>query len=554
MTADCKQNLHYMVDLSSRLAQIKEYVDEGKYFTINRARQYGKTTTLRALKGYLKDEYYVISMDFQVQMSFAKFRDENAFSVAFAKAFVRIVQNLDAIIPAEMKEAADNLENATQKGREELELVELFQYLSAICQKADKPLVLMIDEVDSAANNQVFLDFLAQLRGYYIDRDSTATFHCVILAGIYDICRKEGPIIDGGIPYDLRAHQRTTSDIKNLKLKLRPEAEHQYNSPWNIAADFSIEMSFSIVQIEEMLQEYEEDHCTGMDIKAVAEEIYQYTSGYPYLVSAICKLMDEEIADGRDSKEFAEAWSKEGVARAVKILLKENVPLFDSMIKQLDIFHDLRSMIEEMLYKGRKVSFSPAEKSINLGIMFGFLKEKDGYVAVSNRIFEMYLLNLFISEESIKSEIFFYGQSSKGQFIVNSRLNMELVLEKFIMHFTEIYGDNDQKFIEEYGRKFFLLYLKPIINGVGNYYIEAQTRDAKRTDVIVDYLGEQFIVELKIWHGNEYNERGEKQLLEYLEYYHADKGYMISFNFNKKKNVGMKTIEIGDKKLIEAVI
>ncbi len=32
----------------------------------------------------------------------------------------------------------------------------------------------------------------------------------------------------------------------------------------------------------------------------------------------------------------------------------------------------------------------------------------------------------------------------------------------------------------------------------GNYYLEAQTRDARRTDVIVDYLGEQFVVELKI--------------------------------------------------------
>lgn len=58
-----------------------------------------------------------------------------------------------------------------------------------------------------------------------------------------------------------------------------------------------------------------------------------------------------------------------------------------------------------------------------------------------------------------------------------------------------------------------LLYLKPIINGTGNYYLESQTRDERRTDVIVDYLGEQFIVELKIWHGIEYNERGEKQLL-----------------------------------------
>ncbi|MBR3317046.1 MAG: hypothetical protein IKG21_04415 [Atopobiaceae bacterium] len=42
---------HYMVDLSERVAQIKEMVDAGEYFAINRARQYGKTTTLYALRG-----------------------------------------------------------------------------------------------------------------------------------------------------------------------------------------------------------------------------------------------------------------------------------------------------------------------------------------------------------------------------------------------------------------------------------------------------------------------------------------------------------------------
>ena len=68
-----------------------------------------------------------------------------------------------------------------------------------------------------------------------------------------------------------------------------------------------------------------------------------------------------------------------------------------------------------------------------------------------------------------------------------------------------------EKFVEENGRRVFLLYLKPIINGTGNYYIEAQTRDQSRTDVIVDYLGKQYVIELKIWRGNEYNKRGEKQ-------------------------------------------
>ena len=52
----CDPELNYMVDLSGRLAEIKSMVDEGKYFTVNRARQYGKTTVLTALAEYLKKE------------------------------------------------------------------------------------------------------------------------------------------------------------------------------------------------------------------------------------------------------------------------------------------------------------------------------------------------------------------------------------------------------------------------------------------------------------------------------------------------------------------
>ncbi len=56
-TAVCIPSKHYMVDLSERVAEIKKLVDAGKYFTINRARQYGKTTTLSALEKYLSMGY-----------------------------------------------------------------------------------------------------------------------------------------------------------------------------------------------------------------------------------------------------------------------------------------------------------------------------------------------------------------------------------------------------------------------------------------------------------------------------------------------------------------
>lgn len=66
VTGSCNPQRHYMVRLDERLKKIKEkYVDYGSYFVINKGRQYGKTTTLAALENYLKDDYIVLSIDFQ---------------------------------------------------------------------------------------------------------------------------------------------------------------------------------------------------------------------------------------------------------------------------------------------------------------------------------------------------------------------------------------------------------------------------------------------------------------------------------------------------------
>ncbi len=36
----------------------------------------------------------------------------------------------------------------------------------------------------------------------------------------------------------------------------------------------------------------------------------------------------------------------------------------------------------------------------------------------------------------------------------------------------------------------------------------------------------------------------EEQLTEYLDYFHRTKGYMLSFDFNKNKQVGVNRISI----------
>ena len=61
----CISDLHYMVDINRQLNEIKNLVDNGKYLTINRARQYGKTTTIRQLAQMLSPEYIVFSISFE---------------------------------------------------------------------------------------------------------------------------------------------------------------------------------------------------------------------------------------------------------------------------------------------------------------------------------------------------------------------------------------------------------------------------------------------------------------------------------------------------------
>lgn len=271
------------------------------------------------------------------------------------------------------------------------------------------------------------------------------------------------------------------------------------------------------------------------------------------MVSRLCKLLDEKVAGTEGFPDRNAAWTKEGFQEALRLLLAEANTLFDDLRKKLADYPGLRRMLYELLYEGKSFPIirmmrywtSPGCSDIS-GNMRGRSWCPTGFLR-PGCIICLCRRNGFTAPYT-------EGSRDKGQFVRNGRLDMKRILERFCVHFTELYGGSEERFLEKSGRKFFLFYLKPIINGTGNYYVEASTRDEGRTDVVIDYLGEQYVVELKIWRGNAYHERGERQLLQYLEGYQLEKGYMLSFNFNKKKEVGVKEIQLGERVLVEAVV
>ena len=513
VTGLCVPDQDYMADITNKISQIMVMVERGDYFTINRARQYGKTTVFSRLERVLAAQGYSVARISFEGIGDEPFENAESFCGTLQRQISYALERYDAKYAKKwFSQPAKNFEELDKK-------------LNILCK--GRKVVLMIDETDKTSNNLVFLRFIGMLRDKYLRRkdDLGYTFHNVILAGVYD--------------------------IKNLKIKLiksghyqLKDGEKRINSPWNIAADFNVDMSFSAPEIAMMLNEYEKDHKTGMDIKAMSEEIRAYTNGYPYLVSRLCKTIDEKLEKD---------WTSNGLQEAVKLILIEQSTLFDDLIKNVEGDDELNSLLKRNILCGEEIHYNADNYAIRTGLIFGIFLQNGNLLSVHNKIFELRLCNYYISlKETGKEKV---PRGFSPDVIENGKLNMPLAIKKFMNHYYELYNKSQASFLESECRLLFLTYMKPLLNGNGFYQIESETRDSKRMDVVIELGPEQFIVELKIWHGEHKHEKAYEQLIKYLNSKNKSEGYLLTFDFRKRrpKKPSAKWVRKGKKKFLDCL-
>lgn len=508
-TGLCVPKKHYMVNIDNKLRLIENMVSRGDYFTINRPRQFGKTTTLNLLEKKLEDKFTVISISFE-GIGDAVFKEEESFSNKFLELMERSLEFGEESEAIRLKELSVNINN----------LDDVSKIITKFVKASEKEVILVIDEVDKSSNNQLFLSFLGILRNKYLlrDKDKDYTFLSVILSGVYD--------------------------VKNLKLKLREDEEKKLNSPWNIAVNFDVNMSFSSTEIETMLVEYCVCNNIKMNTLELAEKIYYYTSGYPFLVSLICQVIDEKII-GDDKR----IWNTEDIASAVKQILKGTTTLFDDIIKNIESNKDIYNLIERIILIGDEIPFTASNLIIPRCFMYGIIKEENNKCKIYNRIFELFLYNHMAAKVLIETTSLNRYNFRENFVNEDGSLNIQLMLTKFQQFMKEQYSSTDADFIEREGRLLFLAFIKPIINGVGFDFKEVQISEEKRLDVVITYNNFKYIIELKIWNGQKYHEKGIEQLQNYLNTFGVDKGYLIIYNFNKSKEYKQETINFKGKEL-----
>ena len=103
---------------------------------------------------------------------------------------------------------------------------------------------------------------------------------------------------------------------------------------------------------------------------------------------------------------------------------------------------ELSGMLKHILFSGDDIPFNPYNIAMADGEMYGFLTNDNGITRVSNRIFESLLYDYFLnSNESHKDDMYLSASRSKNQFIERDRLDMDKVLERFVVSFLCLSGD-----------------------------------------------------------------------------------------------------------------
>jgi hypothetical protein len=511
IAGNCFKKEHYMMDDSRRFKAILELVEYGDYFVINRPRQYGKTTMLLALENFLPQQgYLIISMNFQGIDEQATTSDD-AFATMFLHQLHRAFKYSNKELAAFVSENSEPI----------MTMDKLSDFITLFMYKVQTKVVLLIDEVDASSNYNPFLSLLAMLRTKYLNRNSPEhrTFHSIVLAGVHD--------------------------IKSLKFKLRNPEDTQTNSPWNIAVDFKVVMEFYPNEIAYMLRQYSEAEGVTMDFEAISERLYYHTSGYPFLISKLCKNIAEDILPTKQDKTV---WTLDDVEASVRLLLKERNTNFDSILKNIENNSALKDFVSAILLDGNNVPFNINEPITQLGQTYGIFKD-EGTIKIHNRVYEQLIYNYLSAvrlQQMISEKTYNFGDNYLTD---DGNLDLETVLRKFQTFMKEQRSKKDLHFLEREWRLVFLSFLKPILNGKGHDFKEVETSEEKRLDVVVTYLQYKYILELKLWRGLKAHDKGLKQLVDYLDIHGVNKGYLLIFDTRKKLTWETKMIKQDGKEI-----
>ncbi|VEN73947.1 conserved hypothetical protein [Candidatus Desulfarcum epimagneticum] len=491
---------HYCIEPLERfnLEELLSLIDQQKYFVLHAPRQTGKTTCLLALMDYLnrEDRYKCLYINVEAAQGAREDVKRGVRAILSEMANNAEMFLNDMIIQDMWRDVLDN------HGEDSALNTAMTKWSAA----SDKPIVLLIDEIDSLVGDTL-ISVLRQIRAGYAKRPAMFP-QSIVLCGIRDVrdyrihSSMQKEIITGGSAFNIKA--------KSLRL-----------------GDFSKKELHALCgrHTDETGQAFEDD---ALDLA------WTLTEGQPWLVNALAYEACFDMKEGRDRSVPITA---EMIARAKDNIILRRETHIDQLFDKLK--EDRVKRVISPILTGTEmenIAWDDVQYLVDLGLI---KKTGKGFV-ISNALYmEVIPRELtLIAQENMAPRF-----DPEWYIAKDGMMDMKKLLEEFQLFFRE----NSEIWIERFDYKeagpqlLLQSFLQRIVNGGGSIHREYGL-GRMRTDILVLWPHEKgvqrVVIELKILYKSLEKTivEGLEQTFQYMDRCGAETGHLVIFDRDENES------------------
>lgn len=484
---------HYCLDPLTRidLETVEALIAQKRYFVLHAPRQTGKTSALLALQRHLNAQGQYRCVYTNVEIAQAAREDVGrAMRAILSELGSRAQHHLDdpwltqvwpGILETSGPEAA------------------LTETLTQAARHSDRPLVLLIDEIDALIGDTL-IAVLRQIRAGY-DKRPGAFPQTVILCGVRDV-------------RDYRIRSAHSPEIVTG------------GSAFNIKTESIRLGDFSEAEVRALYRQHTDE--TGQPFTSEAlERVWYWTQGQPWLVNAIGY---EVTFRRRDLRDRARAIDAAAIDEAAETLIQRRDTHLDQLADKLQEPR-VRRVVAALL-SGAPAPGQPPSDDVQYVRDLGLIRPQ-GHLEIANPLYRE-----VIPRELIYTTSLTIAEQPAWYLQPDGRLDLSKLLGAFQAFFREHSEHWIQRFAyREAGPQLLLqAFLQRIVNGGGR--IEREYGLGRgRTDLLVRWpygaaAVQTAVLELKLLHGSLERTlaQGLEQTWGYADRCGADEAHLVVFD------------------------
>ena len=449
-TGPCNPDDHYMLPPEERLAgaQLHRYIRDKLYWVLYAPRQTGKTTFLQSWMREINSSEEAVACYVSVETCQGVSDAERAMP-AICEAIRQYARNFEIPVPV-----SDDVVSISMLGNILCNWSEMI---------APKPLIVLFDEVD-VLQDETMISFLRQLRGGFASRGIGKFPVSVALVGM--------------------------RDLKDYITASKGGVAPNPGSPFNIKADSARISNFQKNDIAHLFAQRTAEN--GQQIEADAlDYVYEQSKGQPWIVNSLFMRATMRILDW----ESMETVKLEHVQEAREQMILARETHLDALGERLKDPR-IRRVVEPIITGDFNPDLGRANPDVMLAMDLGLVEwTSETGLIISNPMYAEILTRHLNSgyHDILPPPTSWQWQKPDGGMDMDKLLKE---FQKFWRRHADIWEEKAD-YTEAFPHLLLMAFLQRVINGGGSIDRECAAGRG-RADLVVQYKGELFIIEIKL--------------------------------------------------------